>query len=86
MLFRSTLAYAASIHTTRKLQSVAASVEAITESPEYEDGPITRFEELAHRGLIHDTIIETVTKSMGLATMTPVQSQTIKEAVQGTDT
>ncbi|KAF2238235.1 DEAD-domain-containing protein [Viridothelium virens] len=48
-------------------------------------GPITRFDELSSRRLVHDNVVRTVTEEMGLKTMTDVQSLTIEEALKGTD-
>lgn len=49
-------------------------------------GPvITKFQELSDRGLVHANVINTLTQSMGLETMTDVQTRTINEATKGTD-
>lgn len=48
-------------------------------------GPITRFQELSDRGLVCDTVVDTITKDMGLSTMTQVQSMTINETLKGID-
>ncbi|KAI9811071.1 MAG: hypothetical protein M1827_005653 [Pycnora praestabilis] len=50
-----------------------------------ESGPITRFQELADRGLVSAQIIRNITEQMKLSTMTQVQSMTINEALQGAD-
>ena len=80
--------HAAKMHTTRKHQNAAATAaaETTTEASEQKDGLITRFEDLARNGVIHRNVIDTITKSMKLETMTSVQSQTINEAAQGIDT
>lgn len=49
-------------------------------------GPITMFSELAERGLVHGRVIETITNGMNITTMTPVQSLTISQTLNGTDT
>ena len=48
-------------------------------------GPITKFKELAERGLVCQTVVDTLTKDMGLETMTEVQSKTINETLKGID-
>ena len=49
------------------------------------DGPVTRFEDLAKRSLVCQTVVDTITKDMGLETMTQVQSLTLNESLKGTD-
>lgn len=46
---------------------------------------ITKFRELEERGLVHRSIIRTITDEMKLETMTEVQTATINEALRGTD-
>ena len=48
-------------------------------------GLITKFRELAEQKLVSPVVVETLTKNMGLETMTPVQSLTINETLKGTD-
>ena len=48
-------------------------------------GTITKFTELKDRGLVCTTVVDTLTKSMGLTTMTEVQSKTINETLKGID-
>ena len=48
-------------------------------------GPVTRFEDLAKGGMVCQTIVDTITKKMGLETMTQVQSLTISESLKGRD-
>ncbi|KAL2042361.1 hypothetical protein N7G274_004850 [Stereocaulon virgatum] len=48
-------------------------------------GPVTEFQELAHRGMVSDTVVRTLTRDMGLKTMTTVQSLTINETLKGID-
>ena len=49
------------------------------------NGPVTKFAELAERGMVCQTLVKTVTETMGLETMTPVQSLTIAKSLQGQD-
>ena len=49
------------------------------------NGPVTKFKELAERGMVCQTVVDTITKSMGLETMTQVQSLTINESLKGQD-
>ena len=53
--------------------------------PLEQEGPITEFDELAKRGLVHPNLINTITRQMRLTTMTDVQTRTINEALYGTD-
>ena len=48
-------------------------------------GPITKFKDLAERGLVCKTVVDTITHDMGLDTMTQVQSLTLNESLKGTD-
>ena len=48
-------------------------------------GPITKFKDLGQRGQVCETVVETITKDMGLETMTQVQSLTINESLKGID-
>lgn len=48
-------------------------------------GPVTKFEELAQRKMVCDTVVKTITDAMGLKTMTHVQSLTINETLKGID-
>ncbi|KAI9710628.1 MAG: hypothetical protein M1812_007393 [Candelaria pacifica] len=50
-----------------------------------QQGPITRFQELADRGLVNATVVETITSTMRIETMTQVQSMTINETLKGAD-
>lgn len=49
------------------------------------NGPVTRFEELGKRGMVCQTVVDTITQGMGLETMTQVQSMTIDESLKGID-
>ena len=48
-------------------------------------GPPTHFKQLAECGMVCGTVIDTITRDMGLETMTPVQSLTIGETLKGVD-
>lgn len=48
-------------------------------------GPVTKFKELAERGMVCQTVVDTITKDMGLETMTQVQTLTITESLKGLD-
>jgi ATP-dependent RNA helicase MSS116 len=47
--------------------------------------PVTKFKDLAERGLVCQTVVDTLTRDMGLETMTQVQSLTLNESLKGTD-
>ncbi|KAK3670274.1 hypothetical protein LTR78_009828 [Recurvomyces mirabilis] len=72
-----------SLHQTSLLrQQVAAAAEdGDSDAPPQ----ITRFDELGTEGIIHPTIVRTLTRNMGMETMTEVQSATINEALGGAD-
>jgi ATP-dependent RNA helicase MSS116 len=70
-------------HHSAKWQQIAAAEEAAESIRE--DGPVTEFQELANRGLVHPNLINTITKQMRLTTMTDVQTRTINEALSGVD-
>lgn len=50
-----------------------------------QDCLITKFEDLATRKMVCQTVVDTITKDMGLETMTHVQSLTIDETLKGSD-
>ncbi|KAF2036575.1 DEAD-domain-containing protein [Setomelanomma holmii] len=75
---------AAGFHHSAKWQQIAA-VQVETGEVTGQDGPITEFQELAARGLVHPNIINVITKSMRITTMTDVQTRTINEALSGVD-
>nr|POE99403.1 atp-dependent rna helicase, mitochondrial [Quercus suber] len=70
-------------HQTTRLQQEAAAASA--PAAEGGDGQITRFEDLDTKGIIHPNVVKTITKQMGLETMTEVQAATINSALKGTD-
>ncbi|RAR01804.1 dead-domain-containing protein [Stemphylium lycopersici] len=68
-------------HHSAKWQQVAAEAE----QDGSEDGLITKFQDLATKGLVHPNLINTITRQMKLTTMTDVQARTINEALSGVD-
>lgn len=48
-----------------------------------DEGPITRFQQLADKGLVNSSLINTITKGLGYDEMTKVQQKTILETVNG---
>ena len=48
-------------------------------------GPVTKFQQLADRGMVSPTVVKTLTQDMRLETMTQVQSLTINETLKGID-
>ena len=48
-------------------------------------GPVTEFKDLADHGMVCQTVVDTITKTMGLKTMTQVQSLTVSESLKGRD-
>ena len=50
-----------------------------------QDGPVTKFKDLVERGMVCKTVVDTITKAMGLETMTEVQSMTIGQSLKGQD-
>ena len=76
------------IHESRRTRQEAATA-AETAPQEAGTGsapvPITRFEELETRDIVHRNVVQTITKKMGLETMTEVQQKTINEALSGKD-
>ena len=46
---------------------------------------VTKFQELAERKMVSETVIQTITQNMKLETMTQVQSLTINETLKGID-
>lgn len=48
-----------------------------------DEGPITRFQQLADNGLVNASLINTITKGLGYDEMTKVQQKTILETVKG---
>lgn len=79
---------------SRNLQNAAtAAHEADADYPSQgapageaaDTGRATKFAQLAERSLVDKVIIRTLTQTMGLETMTEVQSLTINEALKGKD-
>jgi ATP-dependent RNA helicase MSS116 len=73
----------AAFHQSAMWQQIMATQEESEQVAQ--DGPVTRFKDLATRGLVHPNVINTITKQMKLETMTEVQTRTINEALSGTD-
>ncbi|KAH8817378.1 P-loop containing nucleoside triphosphate hydrolase protein [Xylogone sp. PMI_703] len=61
------------------------SPEDITHNGTAEEELATKFEDLRTKKLVHPALIDQIVKGMALHTMTPVQRQTINQALQGTD-
>jgi len=77
----------AAFHQSAKWRQIEAVQAEEDEADQQVDqgGPVTRFADLATRGLVHPNLINTITKQMKLETMTDVQSRTINEALSGVD-
>ena len=75
----------AAFHESAKWRQNAAVAESTGQTYEANDGPVTRFADLAKRGLVHPAIVRTITDKMKLETMTDVQTRTINEALSGVD-
>ncbi|KAH9864431.1 hypothetical protein J1614_010365 [Plenodomus biglobosus] len=73
----------AGFHHSAKWQEEAAEAQA--EEGTAQHAPVTTFTELKTLGLVHPNLINTITKKMGLETMTDVQTRTINEALSGVD-
>ncbi|KAB8299314.1 hypothetical protein EYC80_001389 [Monilinia laxa] len=71
------------LHVSSKLQlqNVATKDAAVVE----EHKVINRFDELTKYGLVHPNVVNEITETMKLETMTEVQTMTINQALQGTD-
>ncbi|KAK7179605.1 hypothetical protein DPSP01_011657 [Paraphaeosphaeria sporulosa] len=72
----------AAFHQSATWQQIAA--QAAEEQP-VEVEPVTRFADLATRGLVHPNIVNMLTRQMKLEDMTDVQTRTINEALSGVD-
>ncbi|KAL5461801.1 hypothetical protein PMIN07_005154 [Paraphaeosphaeria minitans] len=72
----------AAFHQSARWQQIAA--QAADEQPA-EVEPVTRFADLATRGLVHPNIVNMLTRQMKLEDMTDVQTRTINEALSGVD-
>ena len=70
------------IHETRRWQQQAAAQSEHVETTE--GGPITRFADLAERGLVNGKVIQVLLDN-GLRDMTDVQTATINEGLKGMD-
>jgi len=63
----------------------AAAAQSIPEGLREEGELITKFQDLADQGLVHNNVIDRIVKGMGYENMTRVQSMTINETIKGTD-
>ncbi|KAI9804177.1 MAG: hypothetical protein M1825_001579 [Sarcosagium campestre] len=63
----------------------AQTVEDIDPEQDIDRSPLTKFTQLAERGLVDDTIVRILTESMSLSTMTEVQSLTLPRTLEGVD-
>lgn len=73
---------------SRQSKTVLPAIRSFTSTSrwrEVEEGPITRFEELDMKGLVHPSVIQSITEDMKLSSMTDVQTATINEALAGRD-
>lgn len=73
--------FVSAFHQTARWRQQAAEAVQLEDAPEL----ITKFTELEARGMIHPNVIRTITHEMRFDSMTDVQSQTINEALKGTD-
>ncbi|KAF2277119.1 DEAD-domain-containing protein [Westerdykella ornata] len=73
----------AAFHASARWRQAVATESATAEAAHEE--PITKFADLAKRGLVHPNVIDVITKKMKLETMTDVQTRTINEALSGVD-
>jgi ATP-dependent RNA helicase MSS116 len=67
----------------------SASAQAQTQPDDFQTAPpqepLREFTDLAEQGLVDPTIIRAIVKDMKIKTMTDVQSQTLREILQGDD-
>ncbi|TKA34368.1 hypothetical protein B0A50_00350 [Salinomyces thailandicus] len=73
-----------SLHQSALLRQQSAAAQA-TQDHDAPRSRITRFDELEKNNIVHPNVIRTLTKDMGLETLTDVQQATINEALKGTD-
>jgi ATP-dependent RNA helicase MSS116 len=59
--------------------------EILEGTAEKRDNYVTEFADLNTNGQVSSVLVNTITQNMGLKTMTPVQSKTINEALEGVD-
>ncbi|KAB8238302.1 hypothetical protein ETB97_010871 [Aspergillus alliaceus] len=73
-------------HTTKVTFSAAAEAQAQSTAPQTDQPErLSDFKQLGDQGLVDPIIIRTITKNMGIKTMTDVQSMTIQETLKGND-
>ena len=75
----------AAFHQSAKWRQEAAVAERTQDAFEANDSPVTKFADLAKRGLVHPAVVRTVVDKMKLTDMTDVQTRTINEALSGVD-
>ncbi|KAK7521388.1 putative DEAD box RNA helicase hela [Phyllosticta citriasiana] len=66
-----------------RLSQVQAAAAAT--HPNEQTQRVTKFEDLATHGLVHPNLVKSITRDMGLETMTEVQTASINEALRGDD-
>ncbi|TGO50799.1 hypothetical protein BOTNAR_0379g00110 [Botryotinia narcissicola] len=69
------------VSSASQLQSVATQEAAVVQ----ENKVINRFDELSKYGFVHPNVVNEITQTMKLETMTEVQTLTINQALQGHD-
>ena len=74
----------AEVDVENELNSQKPPPDAIT-TKSSGNGFITKFQDLADKKLVSPVVVQTLTKTMGLETMTEVQSLTINETLKGID-
>lgn len=66
-------------------QAVQPAVETDGQSVPESVEKVTRFEDLATRGLVDPKVVDAITKQMGLTDMTEIQVETIYHTIQKRD-
>ncbi|EME82787.1 uncharacterized protein MYCFIDRAFT_211157 [Pseudocercospora fijiensis CIRAD86] len=69
----------------RSLHQSAIRRQEYTDTDSDSTTPLTKFADLGSSGVLHDNVVRTLTRDMGLDTMTEVQAKTINEALKGQD-
>jgi ATP-dependent RNA helicase MSS116 len=59
--------------------------EVESQPPPKEHRDVSKFEDLITHEMVHQNVVEAITKGMGHHTMTEVQTATINQGLQGTD-
>jgi ATP-dependent RNA helicase MSS116 len=71
------------LHVSTQLRNQAAALRENSGNDQHKI--VTQFQELVDHGMVHENVVNEITKGMGHHTMTEVQSQTINEALSGVD-